>query len=956
MGVQGPVSVTTTTRRQVSVRRLHARIVLLPALGVLLLGLLIYQLPARIAVPVGSLGDQLFLDSSEALDTLPEATGQWYSDELDAAGRSRWTRSRARLDFPSLGGGAVDVSIRVQGWPADVLRTDIHQPLVTARIVEPDGSRSEAGTFEPTPEWQEYDLSIPASARSSGSLQLELETSAVFTSTRQFADVRPKGIRVDHITLATASPATPLMAGWPTLLVLAGAVLILTIALQRLKASITVAVGGGSGLALIGLIALAVWRPWAAALMPLTFLPALVAALPIVWPRVKMIARSAGQRLRAGSIPAIGVMAALVGIAVLLLAETWPGVASVIGILGDRDQLIQTLPLLLGGLLLVVSPTIIPGILRHLRRWLVAGWLAPVLLALIAGILLGWEFYLLRILPFAGHADYADNAVVARSLLRGQGWQVPYVTQFYELVPGGTVYRPQETWPLLQPVWMAPFMTLLGPTAFAARLPNLIFNLALLLLVYHVGSRIWDRRTGLLAALFTLFNHFFFLLAIFSTTDLGFVVFSMAAIWLFFHAATIRQDGSATRTWLTAGLVTGLMGLQKPTGAIFAAGMLAWIVLRRWRGDPLPWRGLLAWAMMAGIVVLPYLIRNLLLFGHLHYSTESLDAWILGFQGSRDAWEDIYSIHLGDLPNRSWILRWGWDHSIDKVLTQVHEVRLYLLPPDANLLGIAVTWLALAGLVTARGRQRSLLGLVALIGALYTTFLVTYWHANEERYFLPFVPWLMLAAMGALNRAFDAALHYRGGRLAGLAALLGSLLLVNTLQAERRPVDAFLDPAQSRYWGRQWLPDLEAYEWLRQHTTADAVIMTRVPWQLSFTADRPSLMIPNAPLVSDEPCVATIMQAARYYGADYLVVNAMTGPRGPAAETLRPLSLGEPILGFTPIFTGTSQFGRRPIRIYRFPTDYAGAAPLSPDPGACHAITARPAPLASSALPDGARP
>src|SRR5262245_38004066 len=124
MGVQGPVSVTTTTRRQVSVRRLHASIVLLPAFGVLLLGLLIYQLPARTTVPVGSLGDRLFLDSSEALDAIPELTGQWYADELDAAGRSRWTRSRARLDFPALGGGSVDVSIRAQGWPVDVLRSD----------------------------------------------------------------------------------------------------------------------------------------------------------------------------------------------------------------------------------------------------------------------------------------------------------------------------------------------------------------------------------------------------------------------------------------------------------------------------------------------------------------------------------------------------------------------------------------------------------------------------------------------------------------------------------------------------------------------------------------------------------------------------------------------------------------------------------------------------------------
>ena len=45
---------------------------------------------------------------------------------------------------------------------------------------------------------------------------------------------------------------------------------------------------------------------------------------------------------------------------------------------------------------------------------------------------------------------------------------------------------------------------------------------------------------------------------------------------------------------------------------------------------------------------------------------------------------------------------------------------------------------------------------------------------------------------------------------------------------------------------------------------------------------------------------------------------------------LRPLIDGEPILGFTPVYQGEARFGRAPIRIYRFPPDYAGAAALRP--------------------------
>ena len=92
------------------------------------------------------------------------------------------------------------------------------------------------------------------------------------------------------------------------------------------------------------------------------------------------------------------------------------------------------------------------------------------------------------------------------------------------------MHQPQPTWPLLQPVWMAPFMAVFGPTALAARLPNLVFNLALALLIFWIGSDVWDRRVGALAAAFTLINQLFWTLTLYSTTDLGFVVLSMAAL------------------------------------------------------------------------------------------------------------------------------------------------------------------------------------------------------------------------------------------------------------------------------------------------------------------------------------------------------------------------------------------------------------------------------------------
>ncbi|MDQ5853723.1 MAG: hypothetical protein M3380_16980, partial [Chloroflexota bacterium] len=183
--MQGPISFSTTVPRQAEARRLPRSIVLLPALGALILGILVYQLPARSTVAIGSPGDRLFIASSQALDATPEAEGSWYADELGDGGRSRWTRSRARITFAGAGGGDAEVTLRAQGWPAGVTRNEPRQPVVTVRA---GGSSPDmvVGQFTPTPEWQEYGFSVPATARASADLVIELQASATFTSTQQF--------------------------------------------------------------------------------------------------------------------------------------------------------------------------------------------------------------------------------------------------------------------------------------------------------------------------------------------------------------------------------------------------------------------------------------------------------------------------------------------------------------------------------------------------------------------------------------------------------------------------------------------------------------------------------------------------------------------------------------------------------------------------------------------------
>jgi hypothetical protein len=401
--------------------------------------------------------------------------------------------------------------------------------------------------------------------------------------------------------------------------------------------------------------------------------------------------------------------------------------------------------------------------------------------------------------------------------------------------------------------------------------------------------------------------------------------------------------------WLWAGAFTGLMILQKPSSAIFAVGVGLWIIARvlmntsgipwsqRFRGLVVQWIPVLSlWTITTVLVVSPYLLRNLLVFGKPFFSTEAYDAWILYFRGTRsEAWDDIYKIYTPllngqGLPNRSWILQWGFDLTLGKIVQQAVDAWRFFVPPRGALLnsgaldefpyGSAGVWLMLLGLVTLHRRQRSLIGLVLAALIPYTLFLIFYWHTHDEpRYFVPFIPWMaMLAAWGACW-LFDRIATVGRGRWAGLGGLAISAALVMAVQPHWQRIDRFLSPQSSEYWGKDWDAGLEAFAWIKQNTPPDAVIMTRVPWQLNYHADRPAVMTPNA-------SKQDIMRIAKYYGADYVLMNTISTSRPEGVGgPLHGLARGKVEAGWELKFVVKNRYNGADVYVYQLPPDYSGA-------------------------------
>lgn len=501
------------------------------------------------------------------------------------------------------------------------------------------------------------------------------------------------------------------------------------------------------------------------------------------------------------------------------------------------------------------------------------------------------SLWVLPQVDWIGHADYAENAVVARNFVQGKGLTVDYVAQFYE--PHPDLSHPAETWPLLQPLTIAPFFALLGPVTWVAKLPNLFVMLALAWLVFSLATRLWDSRVGLLAGLFTLAHPYFFNSVLYPINDLGFTLIFFALAWLVWQATSPYHDISPTdardeglvqaerssgrrqRLLMGAavGAVAGLLIWSKPSGAILLLGLLLWagwrwLQRRKLDGRRLEWGALLPVLVAFGLVLAPYFLRNMLAFGKPFFSTEGYDAWILRYWPGHN-WEDIYKYYIGsELPNFRWVVggKFGYQTLFEAIWLNAQWVwQKGVLGQHGSsefVFGLLPLAGALVGLAASTRRVAGLFGMVGLCVLLYGLFVLTYWH-YEGRYFQVAVPWLyMLLAWGLfwtwdrLRSALNDALARRWGLL--LLPLFAAMLLWPSLDTMGKQIEADMQPTGI----------VRGMQWLRDNSTPQDVIMTRDPWELNWYTERRAVMIPNEDL-------ATIEKVARQYGVTYLQLDGI---------------------------------------------------------------------------------
>jgi len=219
--------------------------------------------------------------------------------------------------------------------------------------------------------------------------------------------------------------------------------------------------------------------------------------------------------------------------------------------------------------------------------------------------------------------DETRYAMPAHLMADGGSWLTPHVrvpTHSTDLGLQRRIVKP----PLVY--WLqATAMTVFGVTEFAARLPTALSTLGCAVLVYHVGSRVYDRRAGLAGAL---------LLIAFpglllgshggraAVSDTTLMLFGSLFVWLTWRG---RED---PRLLVPAGVFAGLSVMTKGVAAGVFVIVLLPVVLASIRDYLTGWT--VAAVASTFAVALPWH-----LYAYLTHGNEFIDAYFLTSVASR---------------------------------------------------------------------------------------------------------------------------------------------------------------------------------------------------------------------------------------------------------------------------------------------------------------------------------
>ena len=191
--------------------------------------------------------------------------------------------------------------------------------------------------------------------------------------------------------------------------------------------------------------------------------------------------------------------------------------------------------------------------------------------------------------------------------------------------PATRAGEPTAHWSYLYTLYLAAIYKVFGPAPLIARMIQaLIAGIFQTLLVWRIGTRLFGRTAGLIAALLNAVYIYFFYYAGALITETFYIT---CILWTFDASFRImdREAGTTKWTqWLELGFAIGLTVLLRQVFLLFLPFLYLWLWWYKREGDPGSWRGRIRWSVLKGltistvvlaVMILPFTIRNYRAFG-----------------------------------------------------------------------------------------------------------------------------------------------------------------------------------------------------------------------------------------------------------------------------------------------------------------------------------------------------
>ena len=451
---------------------------------------------------------------------------------------------------------------------------------------------------------------------------------------------------------------------------------------------------------------------------------------------------------------------------------------------------------------------------------------------------------------------------LGRELANGNGFQIDYVWHYYN--PPEAVVHPTDWWLPLTGVITAAGMVIGGVNVQAAIMPFVLLGAIIPVLAY-VAARQFGCSEGasLFAAAVSGVLPEFYLNSLRTNTLIPNVVLVSAALVLFMR----WWQGGDRRALLVIGVTIGLGYLTRSEDILlipaFGASLVVYGLFKRHSLRRDHWSYMLGALALVGLVVLPWLLRNVDVWGWVSFPDQQRIFF----------WTDFRDLYAYDRPLTfdTMLEAQGWGGIIGKrVFEMLASVKIMII--DLDLLAVPVIGGVLL-LVWRRDWDRWLtlaptIFLLAGIFVFYTGLAPFFSQGGSfKKAYLSLIPLLIPIGAYALEQAITDH-RLRTGAMILIVALL-AFNAVEVMREDIRFTNNFLDNMEKVVIELDTLPDTTG--------EGEIVVMTQDQFVMSFLG----VKAVQIPFESREK----ILEVAQRYDVDYLLMP-------PARPVLDPLFNG----------------------------------------------------------------